>query len=569
MENKLDRFFKNKLEDRTFEFDESAWAGMEQIIEMDEETQKEKRFWFWTGGLLGLFLIISLCWWLLNDKNESISPVNPKSTTTDIESIDTGADYLTKSLPQYPLQEKNTKPDVKEKSTKIDNLNSSSKDTFEQQAAQNNSLTATKQEKSGSPPPTLSNEKNRSKKQTETANLSSESQIEALQKRQQEDTNFEKTTAISSVKDTNQSLENGAQNDLTTINGDNSELGIHQNNKNANLPSDTNLRTRKNLNNKEALEKEAPPIPPNKTTLDKNIIEEKDNTKNKNTEEVKSKKSETDAITPSLNQDKTPTNQITIDITKALKNKTILPLEFGRDSAISAPNVLQTKPSKIVNRRIQLGMALATWIYPYSQSANLQYADFPDQTFEGIADKLTGFKIGLTATYPLNDAWSLRAEALYYQQRGTFQSVRSSPQIKFLFGSTQQTLELIPSSLHYLEIPVLGLWKRQKHQVIFGASLNFLLGLYGKIGDYTQNGTANAPTLNETQKGWMDKEGFAPIRAHALLGYQWQMNQRLGLGLRVNYTLGSILDKNYEAPYSFILLENQPLNLEARVEFKF
>ena len=56
--NKLDKLFKDKLQDRSFEFNDSYWEAAERLIEQEESRKKRGGLW-WKLGLFLLVLITS------------------------------------------------------------------------------------------------------------------------------------------------------------------------------------------------------------------------------------------------------------------------------------------------------------------------------------------------------------------------------------------------------------------------------------------------------------------------------------------------------------------------------
>jgi len=56
MSNQLDNLFKNKLQNRSFDYDESSWHGARLLIEQDEKKRKRDK-WFM---IFGIFLLLSI-----------------------------------------------------------------------------------------------------------------------------------------------------------------------------------------------------------------------------------------------------------------------------------------------------------------------------------------------------------------------------------------------------------------------------------------------------------------------------------------------------------------------------
>lgn len=233
------------------------------------------------------------------------------------------------------------------------------------------------------------------------------------------------------------------------------------------------------------------------------------------------------------------------------------------------PTMVATKIQPFTQKGWRLGITFSVLMYPYSNSSDVQFSDFPDINPNVSAKHFTGFKLGASVAYQLNHNWALGTELLYYQQTGTFQSVRSSRQIQYRFGVDSTTFELVPQHLHYLEIPLFIQRKWNKHALEMGLSTDFLLGVRNAIGTYQTN-NMNRPSLEKEASTWGYKDGFAKWHFRGLLGYQYQISTNIKMGLRMNVILGNgILDKNYDAPFRFILLESRPINFELKMSYRF
>ena len=57
MNNQLDDFFKNKLQQRTFEYDDSAWEDARLLIEAEERSKRRRYLFFMFVGLSMLMLV--------------------------------------------------------------------------------------------------------------------------------------------------------------------------------------------------------------------------------------------------------------------------------------------------------------------------------------------------------------------------------------------------------------------------------------------------------------------------------------------------------------------------------
>lgn len=88
MSNQLDNFFKNKLQQRSFEYDESAWEDARLLIEEQERSKKKRRFGFFFAAL-GLLMLVGLGAYQLG-KYSNENSISPDATKTrDFEIKDT------------------------------------------------------------------------------------------------------------------------------------------------------------------------------------------------------------------------------------------------------------------------------------------------------------------------------------------------------------------------------------------------------------------------------------------------------------------------------------------------
>ncbi len=86
--SKLDNFFRDKLNQREFEFEDAYWEAAEKLIDQDRRRRRFGAWWFW-GGMLVL-LLGGLYWWLPSGTNSVSAPDSSLSTTlpNDLENTD-------------------------------------------------------------------------------------------------------------------------------------------------------------------------------------------------------------------------------------------------------------------------------------------------------------------------------------------------------------------------------------------------------------------------------------------------------------------------------------------------
>jgi len=98
MSNQLDNFFKNKLQQQTFEYDEIAWEDARLLIEEQERSKKKRRFGFFFAALGVLMLVGVSAYQFGKSSNESTvkpipaEPVELKINNNKIETIAQSSD---------------------------------------------------------------------------------------------------------------------------------------------------------------------------------------------------------------------------------------------------------------------------------------------------------------------------------------------------------------------------------------------------------------------------------------------------------------------------------------------
>ncbi len=172
-----------------------------------------------------------------------------------------------------------------------------------------------------------------------------------------------------------------------------------------------------------------------------------------------------------------------------------------------------------------------------------------------------GAKAGIFAEYNFftlkrKGHWSIGSELLYHYRSGNFIATQSNEIIEYSFGRRITTDFLTPKNLHYLELPIYLKYKLPKVNFEGGVSMNYLAGVRGTIDRSDAN-----------QEVWMSTLGFKKYHANVLLGFQYKLNDNIGFGVRMNYTLGGILDSNAVVPFpnDKVLRESGPLYLTFKV----
>lgn len=172
-----------------------------------------------------------------------------------------------------------------------------------------------------------------------------------------------------------------------------------------------------------------------------------------------------------------------------------------------------------------------------------------------------GAKAGIFAEYNFftlkrKGHWSIGSELLYHYRSGNFIATQSNENVQYSFGRRVTTNFLTPKNLHYLELPIYLKYKLPKVNFETGVSMNYLAGVRGILEQDNAN-----------QEVWISSLGFKKYHANVLLGFQYKLNDNIGFGVRMNYTLGGILDSNAVVPFpnDKVLRESGPLYLTFKV----
>ncbi len=181
-----------------------------------------------------------------------------------------------------------------------------------------------------------------------------------------------------------------------------------------------------------------------------------------------------------------------------------------------------------------------------------------------------GQRAGVVLQYDLSENWHLSSGLQYFRRVGTFSATKSASQRNYRFGLEQDSLELRPTSLHYLSLPVMLGWQGNRHQLEAGVLLDYMAGVRGEAGSYRKTGEPPVKTFQADKKGWMTTNGYCRFVPMLQLSYSYNLVGNWSLGLSANYRMGEILDKNFEPPVgSFLLKETEKFHLGAQVVYLF
>lgn len=179
-----------------------------------------------------------------------------------------------------------------------------------------------------------------------------------------------------------------------------------------------------------------------------------------------------------------------------------------------------------------------------------------------------GKRIGILLRKDLRSGWCVTSGLMYQRRIGTFDASQSAFQRNYRFGLELDTLLLRPTSLHHISLPLLISYKQNKSRFEAGLILDFLAGMLGETGSYQKQGEPPVKQFVADKSGWVETNGYRRFVPTAQLGYHYQMARRWSLGLTANYSMGGILNKNYELPVeSFLLKEDDKFHLGVQLTY--
>ncbi|GEM_PF-5018309 len=185
-------------------------------------------------------------------------------------------------------------------------------------------------------------------------------------------------------------------------------------------------------------------------------------------------------------------------------------------------------------------------------------------------DKQTriGVQAGLIVKLELQAGFYLSSGIQYQRRTGSFEASELATVRSYRFGLELDTLPLRPTSIHYLSMPALVGWDRNRHQLEGGIMLDLLTGMRGETGSYRKTGEPPVKVFVADQKGWINTVGFRRLVPTAQLGYRYQFGKSWAAGMSVNYNLGGILDKSHIAPIGdFLLKESDHLYMGLQLAY--
>lgn len=205
-------------------------------------------------------------------------------------------------------------------------------------------------------------------------------------------------------------------------------------------------------------------------------------------------------------------------------------------------------------RKLHFGLLASQLLIPKSAG---------DKTF-------IGQRGGLVIQYDFKNEFHLCSGMQYLRRTGSFDASKTAIQHNYRFGLELQELELRPTSLHYLSLPILLGWGHNGHELEAGFSIDYLAGVRGETGSYQKQGDPPVKVFKAEKSGWVTSDGYRRIAPTLQLIYGYKLMDRWSIGLSANYSVGGIIDKNYVPPVgSFLMKESEKFQLGAFLVYFF
>ncbi len=526
MDNKFDKFMRDKLSNREFEMKDAHWLdALDQIESQDKQkVSKKNRNW-----LLGLLLLLFIC------LGSSI--------------------FFTKKYSSNSTEISSTQHEKNDQEIK---LNNSIKNTI------NNNTSALNSNNFSNEKEISNTSKNDVSVSSKTANFASEKSDEpAFLKDKSKSKSQINKQSTSRIENTQQDeVSQNATSDLSAvygsqINSSKPEIAYIQNNKKTVSSNDrgSDLQTPR---------------------IDANI----GNTINKNySTTIPSKELTPYAIQPVDGTDNTQTYggdlkdqaQQKTDIygltTKQWKAFDHLPLLIANlNHSLEQPSIKRL-PSEFNQDqkayRWIIGLDVATMINPSGE--NLKDI-FSNNSIGLFVDRKIGQRLFLVSGLRLKNVSGKIPVA-----RQTFEKVYS-------FGSTTENVMLLPNSLQYLQIPLGIKLDLKAHFISTGFNFDILLSGRGGISQFydaslvDSQESAYYPEFEKPQNSWVQTVGFKKLVPLVFLGYAYELSDNLRFELGLNYRLQD-LSSTQNVPSTYIgnveSTDPNKLGISLGVAYKF
>jgi hypothetical protein len=203
--------------------------------------------------------------------------------------------------------------------------------------------------------------------------------------------------------------------------------------------------------------------------------------------------------------------------------------------------------SPFFNHKISL--VLASSLYPYAGTTEKNFI---------------GFVAGVNYTKSLKRTLNLDVGLRYRNRFGMFSEASSSEQTTYAFSRSVERFYVLPEKMHFLEVPVAIQYVKNRHALSLGFNGSYLLGLRGTLNKegYGESFSEGGET-EVLNNGWLQTSGIKLLHCDVFASWDMAVNPEVSLGVKLNYSLGTILkDSN-----SGIYLESKPVFFDVGLRY--
>jgi hypothetical protein len=188
--------------------------------------------------------------------------------------------------------------------------------------------------------------------------------------------------------------------------------------------------------------------------------------------------------------------------------------------------------------------------------------------FNDQAIGLSGGNIGGTFSWQLAENWFANANLLYefHGRNYAFPNGNNSLYVNYQtygFGVNDNTLNIKVKQSHIISLPIYLKYKTGRHAVEAGMQLAYTLALRGQFEEevLTPVGTASQ---REDKDTWLDSDRISPMQYNVMMGYQFDLTNRLSLGLRTLVVPSRLpqQNRNDDEPFNPLELFQNPEGAE-------
>lgn len=188
-------------------------------------------------------------------------------------------------------------------------------------------------------------------------------------------------------------------------------------------------------------------------------------------------------------------------------------------------------------RQFKLGFTAGVVAAQVWKEAASSYLDF---TFDPT--------IGVSLDYSNSPiaSWNIRT-GFQYWSRSLFNTMQEYETTTYSFGSTTSLHQINIQELHYASVPVYAVYKTEKHQLIGGVNLNYLVNTQSQTAVNSTIYRANHVEMVDipSEKQWGVIAPFNRFDFGLTLGYDYQLNDAWRVGGRINYGFVDVTKDDY------------------------